>query len=119
MFFPQVAMTEGATIHPMMWLGPPTNGRHIDTTVTARNVNSHGFTFVTDPSHHFFDGTVDFRVAPAPNGSITFSINVQANWTWLYSSLMPWGDLLQSVVLMDENVAWNNLIDQMQKKCSQ
>ena len=47
-------------------------------TVTSQSANS--WTFTTNPSQHYFDGTVSFSSTDAGNGNVTFSITANANW---------------------------------------
>jgi hypothetical protein len=49
--------------------------------VTATSVSSNGWTFTTDPSQHYIDGTVSFSATDAGNGNVTFSITAQGNWS--------------------------------------
>jgi hypothetical protein len=112
-FYPQTAITEGAVIHPTVvfslspYIGVPS-------TVTATNVNSTGFAFVTGTPYPF-NGTVDIRVTPGWAGSINFSINVQANWNGvlILANMGPTRDM----ILAQENAAWNHLVGQMQAAC--
>ncbi|MGB6844202.1 MAG: hypothetical protein WBE09_04855 [Candidatus Acidiferrales bacterium] len=82
-FTPQGPITDGQVVHPTVTLGGgPAMYQYPEVTeVTAEDVNSSGFTFVTNPAKHVFDGTVDFRITPASTaGEVTMTITVKANW---------------------------------------
>jgi len=54
-------------------------GTNLVVTVTAESAN--GWTFTTDPSQHFLNGTVSFSSVDAGSGNVTFSITAQGNWS--------------------------------------
>src|SRR6266446_4740819 len=54
-------------------------------TVTSQSAN--GWTFTTDPSQHYFDGTVSFSATDAGNGNVTFSVSADANYSSFLSSI--------------------------------
>jgi hypothetical protein len=79
-------------------------------TVTSESANS--WTFTTDPTQHFFDGTVSFSSTDAGNGNITFSVNVSANWV---SQTLRY--TFGPVILAGEDSTWNNMLDNVQGFC--
>jgi RHS repeat-associated protein len=78
-------------------------------TVTSQSAN--GWTFTTDPSHHYFDGTVSFSSTDAGNGNITFSVTANAN----YSS--PFWSFLGPIIKAGEGSTWNNMLKNVQSYC--
>lgn len=114
----QGAITEGGVYHPTVsFYGPPSDWGDTEipmgTEVTAHNVTSSGFTFVTNPAHHVFDGSVDFRITQAAAGAVTMTISVAANWAqhWYVNKLT------KGMILNQENAAWNNLESRVQQEC--
>jgi RHS repeat-associated protein len=79
-------------------------------TVTSQSAN--GWTFTTDPSQHFFDGTVSFSSTDAGSGNITFSILVNANWVSPFTQYT-----IGPVILAGENSTWNNMLGNVQGYC--
>jgi RHS repeat-associated protein len=79
--------------------------------VTATSVSPNGWTFTTDPSQHYIDGTVSFSAANAGNGNITFSITAQGNWSSNF-----WA-VLGPVIKAGENSTWNNMLNSVQGYC--
>jgi hypothetical protein len=89
----------------------------VTTEVTAQNVNSTGFAFVTNPAHHVFDGTVNFRIGPATAGQVTMTVSVAANWVpWLRGNGIR-NYIAKRAVARQEDQAWNQLESRVQKEC--
>lgn len=80
-------------------------------TVTAESAN--GWTFTTDPSHHYFNGTVSFSSNDAGSGNVTFSITANANWVSSFTHYT-----LGPAILAGENSTWNNMINKVQAYCA-
>jgi hypothetical protein len=70
-----------------------------------------GWTFTTDPSQHYFDGTVSFSAADVGNGNVTFSVTANANYASFLSSF------LGGLIKLGENSTWNNLLNSTQSFC--
>ncbi len=115
-FSPEGPVTEGATINPMVTvpgLGPAPYTYTDVTEVTAHNVTSSGFTFVTNPAKHVFDGTVDFRITPAATaGNVTMTISVVANWAHPIKEY-----LVRKLILKQEDDAWKHLEERVAQEC--
>ena len=79
-------------------------------TVTSQSAN--GWTFTTDPSRHFFNGTVSFASTDAGNGNITFSVMVKANWVSPFTHYT-----IGPVILAGENSTWKNMVNNVQGYC--
>jgi hypothetical protein len=79
-------------------------------TVTSQSAN--GWTFTTDPSQHYFDGTVSFSSTDAGNGNITFSITANATWVSVPTELT-----LGPLIMAGENSTWNNMVGNVQNYC--
>jgi RHS repeat-associated protein len=84
--------------------------KNLAVTVTSESANS--WTFTTDPSHHYFDGTVSFSFTDAGNGNITFSITADANWAnpITHYTIGP-------LIWAGENGTWSNVLHNVQSFC--
>jgi hypothetical protein len=73
-------------------------------TVTSQSAN--GWTFTTNPSQHYFDGTVSFSSTDAGNGNVTLSVTAQANFV---NQIVKYtiGPLIEA----GENSTWNNMLN--------
>jgi hypothetical protein len=80
--------------------------------VSVTSESANGWTFTTDPSQHFFNGTVSFSSTDAGNGNVTFSINVTANWVSPFTHYT-----IGPVILAGENSTWNNMLGNVQGFC--
>jgi hypothetical protein len=78
-------------------------------TVTSQSAN--GWTFTTDPSRHYFDGTVSFSATNVGNGNVTFSVTAKANYANRFAAVF--GKIIQA----GENSTWNNLLNNVQNVC--
>jgi hypothetical protein len=113
-FLQKGALTQGSTIYidgPIGY-GLPS---HLGGTsaVSVESVGPTSFSFATVPGMHPFDnGTVTFSAAPAPNGQIQFSVNVNAQFSGTMSqvSFNLGGRQLESSI-------WNHLTQSVQKLC--
>jgi RHS repeat-associated protein len=79
-------------------------------TVTSESANS--WTFTTDPSHHYFDGTVSFSSTNAANGNVTFSVTANANYSNLFYKYA-----LSPVIEAGESSTWNNMLNNVESYC--
>jgi RHS repeat-associated protein len=70
--------------------------------VTSETAN--GWTFTTDPSQHYFDGTISFSATDTGSGNVNFSVTANANYSSRFWSLF--GPALKA----GENSTWGNLI---------
>lgn len=77
--------------------------------VTSQSAN--GWTFTTDPSEHYINGTVSFSATNAGNGDITFSISAQGNWAGYLSRLFG------AIIKAGEEANWNNMLNNIQSYC--
>jgi RHS repeat-associated protein len=113
--FPDQPLTLGSQylIQPGLNSHDPSNYElpmgNLVVTVTSQTAN--GWTFTTDPSQHYFDGTVSFSSTDAGNGNVTFSVTANANYSSRFSSFF--GPIIQA----GENSTWNNLLNNVQKYC--
>jgi RHS repeat-associated protein len=78
--------------------------------VTSESANA--WTFTTDPSQHYFDGTVSFSSTDAGNGNVTFSITANANWASGFTQYTA-----GPVILAGENSTWNHMLSRVQAYC--
>jgi hypothetical protein len=78
--------------------------------VTSQSAN--GWTFTTDPSQHYVNGTVSFSSTNAGNGNITFSITATANYSNLFWAAFG------PVIKAGENSTWSNLLGNVQGYCA-
>ena len=81
--------------------------------VTVTSQSAIGWTFTTDPSHHYFDGTVSFSSTDAGNGNVTFSITPNANWVSPFTHYT-----IGPMILAGENSTWNNMLSNIQGYCA-
>jgi YD repeat-containing protein len=122
--FPDQPITMGGqySIQPGAWIptanlyGLPAvpltiSGKTLAVTVTSESTT--GWTFTTDPSHHYFDGTVSFSSTDAGNGNVTFSITADANWV---NSITQF--TVGPLIMAGENSTWNNMLNNVQDYCS-
>jgi hypothetical protein len=79
--------------------------------VRVTKVSSSGWTFTTNPSQHYIDGTVSFSAVNAGSGNITFSIHAQGN----FAGPISWA--LQPIIKAGENSNWNNMLNNVQGFC--
>jgi uncharacterized protein DUF1990 len=114
LFTPMWPITEGEIVNPTLITGgDPVHPTVLVTEVTARHVTSSGFTFVTSPAKHFFEGTIDFRITAGPvAGNVTATITALANWAHWYQFFG------RDFIKMEENVAWWHLIDRIEEECT-
>ena len=82
------------------------------TTKTQSHQVSNGWTFTTDPSHHYFDGTVSLSLTGAGNGNITFSVTANADFSSHFFKFA-----LGPVIKACENSTWNNMLDNVAAYC--
>jgi len=80
--------------------------------VTTTSESANGWTFTTDPAHHFFNGTVSFSSTEAGDGNITFSVNVDANWV---SQTLRY--TFGPIILAGESSTWNNMMSNILAYC--
>jgi RHS repeat-associated protein len=81
--------------------------------VTVTSQSAYGWTFTTDPSQHYFDGTVSFSSADSGNGNVTFSVTANANWVSPFTHYT-----IGPVILAGENSTWNNMLKNVQGYCN-
>jgi RHS repeat-associated protein len=81
--------------------------------VTVTSQSATGWTFTTDPSRHYFDGTVSFSSTDAGNGNVTFSITANANWVSPFTHYT-----IGPIILAGENSTWNNMLNNVQGYCT-
>ncbi len=113
-FLQKGTLTQGSTIYidgPIGY-GLPS---HLGGTsaVTVQSVGPTSFSFATVPGMHPFDnGTVTFSAAPASNGQVQFSVNVDAQFSGKLSqvSFNLGGKQLESAI-------WNHLTQSVQTFC--
>ncbi len=79
-------------------------------TVTAESAN--GWTFTTDPSQHYFNGTVTFSSTDAGNGNTTFSITANADWVSPFTQYT-----IGPFISAGEDSTWNNMLNNIQGYC--
>jgi hypothetical protein len=80
-------------------------------TVTSQSAN--GWTFTTDPSQHYIDGTVSFSSTSAGSGNVTFSIRANGNFSNLFWAAFG------PVIKAGENSTWSNMLGNVQGYCGQ
>lgn len=78
-------------------------------TVTSQSAN--GWTFTTDPSQHYIDGTVSFSSTTAGGGDIAFSITANGNFANVFSAVFG------AIIKAGENSTWNNMLGNVQGYC--
>jgi len=79
-------------------------------TVTAQTPNS--WTFTTDPSQHYFNGTVTFATSNAGAGNVSLSVTANANFVSPVTKYTI-GPLIKA----GENSTWNNMLKAAQAYC--
>jgi hypothetical protein len=110
----QYSIQPGVMNHTANMFGSTSGGMfpaaNLVVTVTSQSAN--GWTFTTDPSQHFFDGTVSFSSTDAGNGNVTFSVGVNANWVsgFTHYTIGP-------LILTGESSTWNNMLSNVQGYC--
>jgi hypothetical protein len=80
--------------------------------VSVTSQSSNAWTFTTDPSQHYLNGTVSFSSTDAGNGNVTFSITANANYSNVFSAA------LGLVIKAGENSTWNNMLSSVQGYCA-
>ncbi|MFY9553772.1 MAG: RHS repeat-associated core domain-containing protein, partial [Blastocatellia bacterium] len=86
----------------------------IETSVTVYNVLPNSFSFVTNEGHPLYPGQITFGAEDKGDGQIIFSINVNAQLNGVINETLfgLGGNELEDRI-------WNNLIDNVEKFCSQ
>jgi hypothetical protein len=79
--------------------------------VAVSSIDQNGWTFTTDPSQHYFDGTVSFSSTDAGDGNVEFSIAANANYSGNFWSL------LSPIISAGEDSTWNNMLNSVQGYC--
>jgi hypothetical protein len=93
-----------------MFMPREVSGGTLAVTVTSQSAN--GWTFTTDPSQHYFDGTVSFSSTDSGNGNIAFSITADANY------VNPFVQYIEGPIIeAGENSNWNNMLNNVQSYC--
>jgi len=73
--------------------------------------SSNAWTFTTDPSQHYLNGTISFSSTDAGNGNVTFSITANANYSNLFWAAFG------PVIKAGENSTWSNMLGNVQGYC--
>jgi hypothetical protein len=81
--------------------------------VTVTSQSATGWTFTTDPSRHYFDGTVSFSAYDAGSGNISFSITANADWVSPVTRYT-----VGVMILAGEDSTWNNMLNKVQGYCT-
>jgi hypothetical protein len=80
--------------------------------VTATSVSASSYTFTTDPSRHYLNGTISFSTVNAGNGNITFPITANANFVNPVTKLF-----MAKIIKAAENSIWTNMLSNVQSYC--
>jgi RHS repeat-associated protein len=80
-------------------------------TVTTTAESPTSWTFTTDPSQHYFDGTVTFSADDVGGGNVAFSIDAEANYSNAFYAFFG------SVIGLGEDSTWNNMLNNVQSYC--
>jgi RHS repeat-associated protein len=105
--FPGLNNAQGGMLPSL--IGPyPTGSLEI----TVSQISANGWTFTTNASQHYINGTVSFSASDAGNGNVTFSIHAQGDWSNAWYRL--WGPLIK----LGEDSNWNNMLNNVQGFCA-
>jgi len=91
---------------------PSGSGFNTSFSVTVQSISDNSFTFQTNPGHPLDPGTITFAMSDAGDGQIDFSIDVDANADGLIN-----GAIFLATGSAGEDAAWNNLLENVKKKC--